>query len=379
MPERYVVDPKSGEEILLKDGESPTEGLRRRQVERIDEARADLARRAQAAKRSEPIDRKLDLDQPKAATSALKPERTSADAASRLKRIRLGLTAGGVVVVLGVVAIITTTVVSAGIREQEAIAAEQVRAERLAEQEAEQAAAEKKQQEHALAAALASGQDALATSREFSTTSAEYSTDAQKADLQAQQTELEQALGAKLTSRIEAAIEKLQAGIKLIGTPEEAEARRAAEAQKAIDDQYLASAQAAGVNISDRETALQGAHSYCDSLASSDQVFEVLVATIFSRPRNDAAISSYCPQFADAAGVASRAVSTGSKVVRTDISEGTYNTLKKGVKDCYWERSDGGGTIIDNNFIGFAPDGVSVTVHNGEGFTTSGCGLWILQ
>jgi hypothetical protein len=375
VPERYVVDPKSGEEILLADGESPTAGLRRRQIEKIEEARSDLARRAATA-RAKPL-----AAQPPGtgSTKAGTPTQTVDEAAARSRRIRLGLIAGGVVLVLGIAAIATTSAVSAGIRQQEAAAAEQVRIERLAEREAEEAAADKKAEEQALADALANGREQLDSSSDFATSSASYSTDAQKADLEANRAGLKEALDSNVRADIVVAVEGVKASVKLIGTAEEAAARQVAEAQKGVDDQYLQAAQAAGVSVTDRESALRSAHSYCDSLTSSDQTFEVLVATIHSRQRNDAAISSYCPQFADAAGVASRVFSIGSKVVGTDIAEGTYTTLQKGVKDCYWERSDGGGEIIDNSFISFAPDGVSVTVHNGEGFTTSGCGLWVLQ
>jgi hypothetical protein len=57
------------------------------------------------------------------------------------------------------------------------------------------------------------------------------------------------------------------------------------------------------------------------------------------------------------------------------MEPGTWKT-KPGVKDCYWSRSTGGGDIITNDIVDFAPDGVTVTVLAGEGFKSSSCGTW---
>ncbi|BCW36047.1 hypothetical protein StoSoilA2_21030 [Arthrobacter sp. StoSoilA2] len=68
-------------------------------------------------------------------------------------------------------------------------------------------------------------------------------------------------------------------------------------------------------------------------------------------------------------------IGDGTKVVGQTMEPGTYKT-KPAVTDCYWSRSTGGGDIIDNNFVGFAPDGVTVTVYTGEGFISHRCGVW---
>ncbi|MFF2244270.1 PASTA domain-containing protein [Arthrobacter sp. NPDC058130] len=68
-------------------------------------------------------------------------------------------------------------------------------------------------------------------------------------------------------------------------------------------------------------------------------------------------------------------VDDGTHVVGQDMVPGTYRT-EPAVKDCYWARSNGGGDIIANNFIGFAHAGVTVTVYGGEGFESQRCGLW---
>lgn len=65
----------------------------------------------------------------------------------------------------------------------------------------------------------------------------------------------------------------------------------------------------------------------------------------------------------------------GTKVVGKDMEPGTYRT-KPGAKDCYWSRTTGSGGIIANDFVGFAPDGVTVTVYPGEGFQSERCGTW---
>jgi hypothetical protein len=70
-------------------------------------------------------------------------------------------------------------------------------------------------------------------------------------------------------------------------------------------------------------------------------------------------------------------VSDGDKIVGKTMEPGTYRTVP-GVKDGYWSRNTGGGAIIDNDFVGFAPNGVTVTVtvRSGEGFESKGCGTW---
>ena len=88
---------------------------------------------------------------------------------------------------------------------------------------------------------------------------------------------------------------------------------------------------------------------------------------------------SVCPD-APHAGVLREALTAvkvfdGTKVVGKDMEPGTYRT-KPGVKDCYWSRSTGGGGTIANDFVGFAPDGVTVTVYPGEGFESQRCGTW---
>ncbi|MGY0235950.1 hypothetical protein [Longispora urticae] len=65
----------------------------------------------------------------------------------------------------------------------------------------------------------------------------------------------------------------------------------------------------------------------------------------------------------------------GTYVVGKIIAPGTYKTAPE-AKDCYWERTTSGGGVIANDFVTFAPQGVTVTIRSGEGFVSEGCGAW---
>lgn len=56
---------------------------------------------------------------------------------------------------------------------------------------------------------------------------------------------------------------------------------------------------------------------------------------------------------------------------------GTYRTWLKPVTDCYWERSTGSGGIIANQLVTYAPQGLTVRLQAGEGFTSRDCGPWV--
>lgn len=92
-----------------------------------------------------------------------------------------------------------------------------------------------------------------------------------------------------------------------------------------------------------------------------------------------AAALTVCPDAPHAAvlqeEVAAVKIGDGTKIVGQTMEPGSWKT-KPGAKDCYWSRSTGGGKVIANDFVGFAPDGVTVTVYVGEGFESSRCGPW---
>lgn len=83
------------------------------------------------------------------------------------------------------------------------------------------------------------------------------------------------------------------------------------------------------------------------------------------RKSEAAAALTVCPDAPHAAilqhEITAVKVSDGTKIVGQTMEPGTWKT-NAGVKDCYWSRNTGGGDIIDNNFVSFAPDGVTVTV-----------------
>lgn len=96
--------------------------------------------------------------------------------------------------------------------------------------------------------------------------------------------------------------------------------------------------------------------------------------------RAEAAVAlTVCPDAPHAAELQSTVntprVVDGTMVVGQAMEPGTWKT-KPGVKLCYWSRNTGGGDIIANDIVDFAPDGVTVTVNAGEGFKSSSCGTW---
>lgn len=69
-------------------------------------------------------------------------------------------------------------------------------------------------------------------------------------------------------------------------------------------------------------------------------------------------------------------VGDGTHIVGKDISPGTFVTTDS-VGDCYWERVDGNGGTLANDFITFAPNGAKVTVKKSDGaLVTENCYSW---
>lgn len=89
-----------------------------------------------------------------------------------------------------------------------------------------------------------------------------------------------------------------------------------------------------------------------------------------------AAFRHLCPKHLPLLKKGRNGFKDGHHEVGADIKPGTYHT-NRGISDCYWERSTPDGSIIVNDFVSFAPRGVTVTIRTGEGFTSQGCGNWI--
>jgi hypothetical protein len=69
-----------------------------------------------------------------------------------------------------------------------------------------------------------------------------------------------------------------------------------------------------------------------------------------------------------------RAFADGNYRVGSQVQPGTY--FVEDVSNCYWERLDSAGNIIDNNFVTDALR-VEATIGSGDfSFHTEGCGMW---
>ncbi|WP_127572501.1 hypothetical protein [Georgenia faecalis] len=101
---------------------------------------------------------------------------------------------------------------------------------------------------------------------------------------------------------------------------------------------------------------------------------------------------TFCPSLLPDMNLADRAFGPGNYVAVAEQSDrptrassatpgqvapGTYGTLRAGVEDCYWERTSASGSTIANDFLSFVPGSVTVTINAGEGFTSTGCGIWV--
>lgn len=114
-----------------------------------------------------------------------------------------------------------------------------------------------------------------------------------------------------------------------------------------------------------------------DFLASSEQIPEVQGALVlcpthpYSRTWKAAVQRGLADEALRKQG---RLFDDGTYLVGKDIQPGTYVTTD--VTNCYWERQDRNGGIIDNNFI-LSARRVQVTIRSTDyGFHADGCGEW---
>lgn len=411
MAERYVVHP-SGEEILMLDGETAKQALARYEAEVAVATDPDTAdERAvtlPAAPGSGVPKPGMSSDGPPWLDAALHTGRALLKKGRAFAIERRGvLTNKHFLMVVGglglaVLLLVVGTNIVGSVQENVRLTEQQASDEAAAAQTeaAEKAADEKDAAE--LAVAKDEGRKLLSEAREFETHSEPYATQAQKDQLNLLVERLEDAMKAEKVDRVRVAIGGLERIIQRIGQEDspaqqaarQAEKDAAAAAQAAADaaaalaaaeEAYVQALIASGrsVDATNRPAVLKSARDFCQGLIDSpDQSLTILVPKVRSSNNSlpaTQAVATFCPQYNGVAGVAAASFGDGSYVVGSAISEGTYATLATGIKDCYWERSDGGGNIIDNDFITFAPNGVAVTVYTGEGFTVSGCGLWAPQ
>jgi hypothetical protein len=115
-----------------------------------------------------------------------------------------------------------------------------------------------------------------------------------------------------------------------------------------------------------------------DFVPSEDQVSEIAGALVLcpAQPHASAWRLSQARGQAQAGLEASgRSFGNGVYRVGAQIKPGTY-AIAGDIKDCYWERQDRSGRIIENNFI-LAAARVQVTIKPSDyAFSSQGCGQW---
>lgn len=156
----------------------------------------------------------------------------------------------------------------------------------------------------------------------------------------------------------------------------ETEAERQAREQAEVEAAEVAEADelAAEARRADTEICQPARERKATFNASSPDAF---VITLVSDETQRTDLAAHCPDLQADVDLARRAILNGNYIVGTDIPAGTYQTLVGRLEDCYWARLSPTGDIIDNNFISFSPEPVSVTVYDGEGFEIQGCGPWL--
>lgn len=143
------------------------------------------------------------------------------------------------------------------------------------------------------------------------------------------------------------------------------------------ENAIVAVVKANGGDVSDPVASFINVLSMCAKVGAdyADDVWAVPA----SRKANAQAALKLCPKAPHAKlfkeALTAVKITDGNYTVGKDMQPGTYQT-KPSIKDCYWSRNTGGGATIENDFVGFAPNGVTVTTYAGEGFESSRCGVW---
>jgi len=297
---------------------------------------------------------------------------TSALAVRRKRNLSIAAAALVVLIVAGI--FIGVAVSDANARAEEKAAAQaQAKAERI-EAEKQKAEAEKQHAE-----ALDDAKTAIDAGEARYTESETYGDPEKRNHLRSDLDALVAVLDSpKPTTReLTDAVSAVKVAVQLVGTKEEHEAALVAAAEKAKDDQYATMAESLKGN---GMVAAYDGREYCTYLHkyyTPDNVYPTLWGdAVEARQIDVAAVRVYCPEFNPKLDMVLSGFYDGDHVVGQTIQPGKYKTAG-GVKDCYWERNNGSGEILDNNFVSAAHNGVTVTVGAGEGFTTEGCGLWI--
>lgn len=251
-------------------------------------------------------------------------------------------------------------------------------AEAKAAEEAEVARLENLAQD--LVDARAEGADLVGSARAKQEESAAFADPAVLEGLTEAITQLEADLDSDDLATIKKSISSVKRAANNLGTVDDAQDRKYIEARKA-----------AGKSVEDAAVSIRIGRGVCDDL---DPHYAADPASaVFNFVENRAnldteAITFFCPEYSPAVVAASTSFDDGKHIVSTapspmgtygsDIQQGTYRSPTK-TSDCYWERTNGGGSTLANDFVSFAADGITVTIYAGEGFVTEGCGTWSRQ
>jgi len=242
-------------------------------------------------------------------------------------------------------------------------------------QDAEDAA--KKSRVESLNRSIYNGETTIASAKDLLVSASSYGVGSAMSEVERLILEVSASIELASTPDIVNSTELLEDAMEAVGTPEDAKGRKLLAKMTSDDRDYYED---------DLDAAIEDAHAYCDETLDGYSKSEAIQYLVEEYDVNAAAISVYCPKFLPALKAANFAFTDGDWAVGSKpsglagsgnkIAAGKYKTIG-GVADCYWERNDGSGRILENNFIGSAYKGVSVTIHKGEGFSTSGCGVWV--
>ena len=324
---------------------------------------------------------------------------------ARGRKLAVALIAAIAVLLVGVL-IVQTVSSQQRDAEQAAFAAAERKAEEEAERAREKEAVEKTAADLGRQLETANRMLPLAESRYEE--SAGWASEADRATLLTRIEQLQDVLETDEPGVVKSRVASLQFAYDLVGTKEQYQARKlqeeqeaaakaAAEAEKAAAEAAAAAEKAAAEAAAEVDRAFEEAATaagftrYSNTALSARELCKTWltdlaagtnVLTLAARDVRDPELPfytlasvTYCPDYMPVLDRAKSGIPGGSYLVGRDMAAGTWVTAP-GIRNCYWERNDGGGNIRDNNFVMGAPNGVSVRLSAGEGFLSDGCGPW---
>lgn len=138
-------------------------------------------------------------------------------------------------------------------------------------------------------------------------------------------------------------------------------------------------------DLDDMESSIEEGHDMCAQLKKKKSTTSRALLMLDEELDNylddyNNAVKYLCPKYAPALKLAKRGFTDGEYDIGSksgDLRPGTYRSEKR-ISDCYWVRLTKHGSIIDNDFISYAPAGARVTIRSSDGgFESNGCGIWL--